>query len=96
MMVVEDCAKAAPMTKAAAPGTPASQAATPTAAVVSATCPVPRPSTWWRSAFSCGSEKFRPIVNNRNTTPNSASASNSGTWMVGPTVCGPRMTPTSR
>jgi len=76
MMVVDDCAKAAPMTKAAAPGTPASQVAMPTAAVVSATWPVPRPSTWWRSAWSCGNEKFRPMVNSRNTTPYSARASN--------------------
>ncbi len=96
MIVVDDCANTAPMTKAAAAGTPASQTATPTTTVVNTTCPVPSPSTCSRSAWSCGSEKFRPIVNSRKTTPNSASAAKCGTSSAAPKVCGPRMTPTSR
>lgn len=56
MIVVDDCAKATPTTKAVAAGKPASHVIAPTAAVVTPTCPMPRPSTRWRSLASCGKE----------------------------------------
>lgn len=45
MIVVDDCAKTAPNTNAAAGSIPADQRIRPTSSVVKATCPLPRPST---------------------------------------------------
>ena len=72
-MAVEDSASTPPMTIAPAAGTPRFQAMKPNTAQLMSTCAPPRPKTVCFMARSFGNENSRPMVNIRNTRPNSAS-----------------------
>ena len=72
-MAVDDSARQAPMISEASKGLPKAQAVAPMAAVVSATCSMPKPNTMRRMVHSRSNDSSRPMVNSRNTTPSSAS-----------------------
>ena len=108
MMAVEDRARAAPMARAAASGWPARVAIAATAEMDKAVWAPPRPNTSRRSRRSRSHDSSRPIMNSRNTTPNSASsamspgldtasgASHGARWARAPRPNGPRATPAAR
>jgi len=72
-MAVEDSASAAPMATAACNGWPSRVAMVAMAAEQKATCRAPMPKTKRRISRSRSQLSSSPIMNSRNTTPNSAS-----------------------
>ena len=93
---VDDKASAAPITMAASGGTPKATATPAITAPVTRICARPRPNSSGESTLIRSSGSSRPMLNSRNTTPNSARA-----WMLSmsatkPSPNGPMITPAPR
>ena len=93
---VEDSASPPPMIIAVFKLAPSAYATAAIAPPVIITCRVPRPNTLRPSVFSRETESSSPIMNNRNTTPSSASPCAALVSPIRPKAWGPIITPAAR
>ena len=73
-IAVDDMVNADPITNAAGQSKPASLAKAIDTAIETTTCAPPKPNTFLRMAYSCGKLNSKPILNIKNTMPNSANS----------------------
>ena len=71
-IAVEDSASATPTKAAGAGSAPSAKAIAPSTAAQATTCSEPRPKTRRRNVHRRSQDSSMPIMNRRNTTPNSA------------------------
>ena len=93
---VDDKARAAPITMAASSATPQATAMPAIAAPVTMICASPRPNIDGERTLIRSSGSSSPMVNSRNTTPNSAKERMVSMSATKPSPNGPMMMPATR
>mmetsp|Transcript_5667 Transcript_5667/g.15870 ORF Transcript_5667/g.15870 Transcript_5667/m.15870 type:complete len:576 (-) Transcript_5667:1185-2912(-) len=93
---VEERAMAPPRMTAAEPPSPSNMATPAIAAVLTRNWALPRPKTYLRMLWRRSRLSSRPILNRRNTTPNSATCCTAWTSLTSPRACGPMRAPPAR
>mmetsp|Transcript_39679 Transcript_39679/g.71201 ORF Transcript_39679/g.71201 Transcript_39679/m.71201 type:complete len:242 (-) Transcript_39679:1252-1977(-) len=93
---VEDSAMAPPTIMLAGPGSPNAMQTPAIATLVTRNWLSPSPNTYFRMLFSRSRLSSRPILNSKNTTPNSARCCTAWTSCTTPSACGPMTAPPVR
>ncbi len=95
-MAVEDIASTPPSAIPARQSSPSSSVTAATPAMVSSNCAPPRPNTVTFMLRNFARLNSRPMLNIRNTTPNSARCRACAVSGIQPSACGPIAIPTVR
>ena len=93
-IAVDDIASTPPRAKPARQSNPKKSEVSMTSNIVATTCAVPKPNTARCMVRKRARLNSSPMLNIRNTTPNSARWRVSGASGIQPSTCGPIMTPT--